>query len=326
MTPASVGRRRSGPWPIRILLFVLLNVALLSALNTLPVNSKVYLRNVLFSDIVTDSEITTEAALEARLARGFRRDAGSPQDYDPYLNAATVAALLQLKASGAGAQQLAQEIGVRIGPASRRSTCGLEKYADLHRAVEAGLGCCSDYAKIWLSYANRIGLPAREVQYFRHAGVEYLDAQLGQWIWFDALYRKSIARADGRPMNQFQARAAAGREPVTMVDHPPGVPRDALMDDLYAPFNLSALFYPQGNNLLEIHRFERPLAALRLSKSMRQLAGHLLGVRRDYLLYTSESYAFYFRLIKLLFVACVAGVLLLEAWLIRRLTTPRARG
>src|SRR5689334_1874453 len=92
----------------------MVNVLTIWVLSTISGNTQVYLRNLLFSEIVSDSGITSEAALDAHMAANFKTDSQLPTSQVSYFNEATMSKLRALKDAGASADKMAKAVGSAI--------------------------------------------------------------------------------------------------------------------------------------------------------------------------------------------------------------------
>jgi hypothetical protein len=129
---------------------VLLDVAVVVALAGLNTDYKVYLRNILFSDIRSDAELPTPEALNLRLSQGFKKEADAAS-FLPYLNADKARSLAVLRDTpGTSDRALARAIADQLGDLSDGKICGLDSLGKVVFDTEKGLGCCSDYSKAWL--------------------------------------------------------------------------------------------------------------------------------------------------------------------------------
>jgi hypothetical protein len=65
------------------------------------------------------------------------------------------------------------------------------------KIFEAGLGCCSDYAKSAVTILASIGIKSREINNNRHTSIEYFNSHTNSWVWIDTSYRLYSINEEG---------------------------------------------------------------------------------------------------------------------------------
>ena len=217
-------------------------------------------------------------------------------------------------------------IVARLGDPKESQICGVESLGKVVFDTDTGQGCCSDFSKAWLFYANHLGLPAREVNNLGHTTVEYWDAALRKWAWLDPFMRMEMTDADGLPLNQFEIRRMSLVETVRFVRLPgaqAGFEPRAYAG--YHPSQYAAISWRRGVNFLEVEAWDTRLRALGLPKSLRQLALLTTGVQPRWLVLTTNALAFYMTLLQGLFLAVLGFFAVVDAWLVFRLAVWAAR-
>jgi len=163
------------------------------------------------------------------LARGIVEtlDSDGPQDEGPLsplaylaptplttpsaeLRAFAQAALGTAGATAEGAEQLARAVAasVRYQPGSS------DVRDEALTAFKRGSGVCQDHAHVYLAAARAVGLPARYVSGYLHAG-ELGDAASHAWVdvWLgERLGWRSIDVTHARPAVRLYCRLAVGRD------------------------------------------------------------------------------------------------------------------
>ena len=290
---------------------------LLASTNT---DQKVYIRNLVFSDFVADSRAAAQDRVNALIADGFKTDT-SAAAYLPYLNPRFQQELTRLqKDQQLKGRALALAIAARLGDPKNSQICGVESLGRVVFDTDSGQGCCSDFSKAWLFYANHLGLPAREVNNLGHTTVEYWDAALRKWVWLDPFMRMEMTDAEGLPLNQFEIRRMSLAETVRFVRLPgaqAGFEPRAYAG--YHPSQYAAISWRRGVNFLEVEAWDTRLRALGLPKSLRQLALLTTGVQPRWLVLTTNALAFYLTLLQGLFLSVVGFFVALDGWLLFRL-------
>ncbi len=322
---SSMSRFIKNQWRV---LFILglqaLFILLLTSTNT---DQKVYIRNLVFSDFVADSKATAEDQVNALIANGFKTDAAAAA-YLPYLNPSFQQELTRLqKDQQLKGRALALAIVARLGDPKESQICGVESLGKVVFDTDTGQGCCSDFSKAWLFYANHLGLPAREVNNLGHTTVEYWDAALRKWVWLDPFMRMEMTDANGLPLNQFEIRRMSLVETVRFVRLPgaqTGFEPRAYAG--YHPSQYAAISWRRGVNFLEVEAWDTRLRALGLPKSLRQLALLTTGVQPRWLVLTTNALAFYMTLLQGLFLAVLGFFVVLDAWLVVRVAVWVRRG
>lgn len=279
---------------------VTVNALALWLLSMLSGNTQVYLRNLLFSEIVSDSDIPSEVALDARLMTGFKTDRRTPGPQESYVNEDKLRKLRALQASASPTDKLAVAVAAAIGPSPTGIYCGKHPTYALVQGVEVGQGCCSDYSKAFLVYASHLGIKAREVYVLSHATVEYFNPEQGRWIWFDPYFGTQITDQDGKLLSLYQIRMASRFQDLRLLDHPPSINSIPAFQGFrgYDTRHYDVLLYKQGNNFFELEELHRRVQGLHLPKSILQLGAYFLDIQPGYLMLTTEGMATYMRTLK----------------------------
>ncbi|WP_146100106.1 hypothetical protein [Limnohabitans sp. TS-CS-82] len=261
-------------------------------LMSLGISQQVYLRDLMFSEIVSDHQ---RINVNEWLARGFKRDKQTDL-YAGYVHPNSLEMLEKLPKDSDRALALA--IVDVIGHADG-SVCGLETLGATVFDTRRGKGCCSDYSKSWLFYANYLGLTAREVSLFNHTTVEYWDRQSGRWQWLDPYNRAEMVDAQGQAMSLLSVRNADFGSGVSIKLLPLA---DAKFDpDQYAGYSrtqMGTMLWRRGTNFLEVEAWDRRLQAWGLPKKVRQLVTLVSGVQPGWLMLTTHADHFYYKLLR----------------------------
>ena len=188
-------------------LWLVVNGLSLQWLFNLGISPRVYMRDLLFSEILMDMRLKNEEEINQQLNTGFKTDS-STQAYVDYLHPETLRTLSAHKGDDRSlALAIAEVLGTPDG-----SVCGLETLGQTVFDTRCGKGCCSDYSKSFLFYANYPGLQAREVSLFNHTTVEYLNRATGQWQWLDPFNRVEIIDATGHALSLYKMRQTSAFE------------------------------------------------------------------------------------------------------------------
>jgi len=293
-----------------------LQVVLLVTLMQLQTEHKVYLRNVMFSEFVADSQATGPAAVERMLAKGFRVDA-APAAYRPYLNPRFERELAELKAQPTTADRdLAFGIATRLGDPRESRICGVESLGKVVFDTDSGQGCCSDFSKAWLFYANYLGLRAREVNNIGHTTVEYFDRQRGKWVWLDPFNKVKFVDEGEVPLSQREIRAMSLFD-VAQVRRLPGSHADFDPRGYvgYQPREYAVVSWRRGVNFLEVEAWDARLRDWGLPKSLRQLVLLSTGIQPGWLVLATDPMAFYLRLLQGMLYAVLAFFVAEDVWI-----------
>lgn len=285
---------------LRCLTMILaINLALVLCLFNFSANNRIYARNLLFSKIYADSEITKESELDEHIFQGFKQDE-VPDNYLPFLNIEK-AKRLKSMASRAGFAdvELAEEIGRSLGDLTDSKVCGIESLGRVVFDVERGLGCCSDISKAWIFYAVYAGLKVREVSLFNHTTVEFFDRQLGQWIWLDPMNRVKFNSSAGAPLSQYKIRQGNFFEPrIVKKIGPEGKIFHTHTYIGYQPTQYSAVMWSKSINFLELEKWHARLSMLGMSKSARQFILLSTGIHPGWLMLATDPIASYLKALK----------------------------
>jgi hypothetical protein len=284
------------PRSFQLLAFIVATNALsFWLLSALSGNNQVYLRNLLFSEIVSDARIANEKSLDAHLMAHFKTDDKTPSPQESYINEAKLTALRQLQHAGTPTDKMAVALAATIGPSPDGSYCGKHPTYALVQGVEHGQGCCSDYSKAFLVYASHLGIRVREVYVLSHATVEYFNPEQQRWIWFDPYFSTQVTDQNGRLLSLYDIRMASRFQELRLIDHPPSVNTIPAFVGFrgYDTRHYDVLLYKKGNNFFELEELHRRLKWLRLPKSVLQLSSYFLGAQPGYLMLTTEGMAVY---------------------------------
>lgn len=285
------------PRSFLILAFIcLVNALAFWLLYSLSGNTQVYLRNLLFSEIVSDAEASDEASLNARLKRHFHTD-DSPPSADSYINEEKLSYLRRTQQSGANTNGLVKAISATIGPSPDGTYCGKHPLYELVRGVEHGQGCCSDYSKAFLVYSRHLGIQVREVYVLSHATVEYFNPEQGRWIWFDPYFNTQVTDQSGNLLSLYQIRMASRFQELKLLDHPPNIVTIPAFAGFrgYDTRHYDVLLYKKGNNFFELEQLHKRLSWLHLPKSVLQSSLFVAGIQPGFLMLTTEGMAVYMR-------------------------------
>ncbi len=275
-----------------ILMFVLSNGALIYGLSSLPTTQQVYLRNLMFSDIFSDLNLED---FNEVLLQGFKRDT----DISQYINFINPSSFQKLKEKPYPSdRELAWAIVGVIGRPDG-SVCGLETLGKTVYETLRGKGCCSDYSKAWLFYANLLGMRAREVSTFNHTTVEYLNRATGQWQWLDPFNQTEFRDIKGRVLSILEVRNSRYDEEL-LVNRP--FESDFFFDANgylgYSRAQMGVVFWRRGVNFLELETLDAQLRHWGLPKSVRQFLALVAGVQPRWLMVVTEADYFYYKLLK----------------------------
>lgn len=281
--------------PLLLTFIVGVNALTFWLLSTLSGNTQVYLRNLLFSEIVSDSVINNEDRLDAHLMAQFKTDASQPTPQKSYINEAKLAHLMQLQRAGASTDRMAIAVAAAIGPSPDGSYCGKHPLYDLVQGVERGEGCCSDYSKAFLVYGSRLGIKVREVYVLSHSTVEYFNPEQRRWIWFDPYFSTQVTDKNGGLLSLYQIRMASRFQELRLLDHPTSVMSIPAFEGFrgYDTRHYDVVLYKKSNNFFELEALHRRLQWLRPPKSVLQLGSYLLDIQPGYLMLTTEGMAVY---------------------------------
>lgn len=279
---------------------LLLNALVLLLLLGLGNDGKVYMRNILFSQIYTEKDLPAETAIDDKIQSYFKRDQ-SPADYIHYINQDKLKDLIKTKDDPkADDRDLAVAIIQSLGNMSDGKICGLESLNKIVFDTERGMGCCSDYSKAWMFYAIYLGMNVREVNSLNHTTVEYQDRRTGRWHWIDPFNRVEIVQANSQVMSLFEIRSATLFDQLQYNRVAKGNAEfDVENYEGYAPSQLSVLMWRLGTNFLGIDRWDSRLRKLGLPKSIRQTILLVTGVQPHWMILTTNALAAKFRALQL---------------------------
>jgi hypothetical protein len=280
---------------------IILQTSLLGFLIAGPSDWRVYIRNVMFSHIYSDKDLSDEVALNKAVASRFVRD--TVQDnYLPFLNAKAVQELKNyIEEFRPTDRDLAISIIQHLGNQTQSQICGIDSLGKIVHDTDRGIGCCSDFSKAWIFYALYFGMQVREVSAPNHTTVEYFDRHTKSWFWLDPFNRIEIVNESGQPYNHYQLRrqslfdyAKFNRLDGAEKTFSPNVYHG------YAPSQLALVSWRLGVNFLYIERWDERLRYLGMPKSLRQLILLTIGIQPGWLILTTDAVAFYLKTLQLL--------------------------
>jgi hypothetical protein len=258
------------------------------------ISQRVFLRDLFFSEILTDVYLRNETEINQKLSDSFKKDE-STQGYVDYLHTESLRSLSFQKGDDRSiAIAITDVLGTPDG-----SVCGLETLGKTVFDTRRGKGCCSDFSKSFLFYANYLGLQAREVSLFNHTTVEYLNRSNGRWQWLDPFYRVEIIDAAGHPLSLFQIRQTPTFEALTYRKIGTSLSSfDVVNYAGYAPAQMGTILWRRGTNFLEVDTWDRTMQGWGFSKSLRQTVMLAAGVQPHWLMVTTHSDTFYYKTLR----------------------------
>lgn len=274
---------------------------------------KVYLRNLIFSEIYDDRDFPGLRTLERFLSGRIKYDkagdlaaaSNSPAEYQALLNrartsvnsqavrevCAQVSAKYSMKLSHDDC--LAIRIAFAISDKFMGVRCGLdESLSKRFLLIQKGVGCCSDFNEAFAIQASILGLKTREVNNHVHTTSEYYDRSVKRWKWIGTSYRTLIIDNKGQIMGAYAIRASNPWDRVVIVDIPP-YDSQGFSTDRYAGHSSaknSLQFWNLNANPAYVYSRERWLLQLGFPREIVQVFSLLTGVRLGYL-YLASPYA-----------------------------------
>lgn len=330
MSPFRLELRRKNPSGLLVAALLLFNglaLALVLTAGRYPIS--LYVRNALFSEVVDDQQVTTEAALNTLLKRRIRQDPAWLRARSLFTSTELVRLDALVSASRSGdcrlpsdsaltvlspADCLARALAKDVSPYMMGGKCGLDGSLRARiGSVRQGIGCCSDYNEAFLLRAQATGLQAREVHNMGHTTAEYFEPQRQRWHWLDTSNRVQVANKEGQLLSAYRIRVRFPWRSLRLIKLPP-TSRDpkANFDQFegYLNSSNSILYWSKGQNILQIEAFEAPLRRIGLPKELVQASSLGLGVRLGWLVLASPEAAFRFRMSSWLLKAGLVGFVL----------------
>ena len=305
---------------IYFLIIILLNLITLLFIINIKNKHQIYLRNLMFSEIIADSTISNDNELNSLIAKGFKTE--NRENFINYLNQNTMNELSLLKNQYKGNDSdkfLAVSILKYLGDNPTGQICGVPSLGKVVFDVEKGIGCCSDYSKAWIFYAVFLGMKVREVNSLNHTTVEFYDGKLKKWVWIDPFNRAQFSLKN-ELLNQYEARKTTLFEKLIIIN----LNEKKLNIDLesYEGYNtsqLSTLLWKKGNNFIEVEEWDYRLRTFKLPKPIRQLILMTTGVSPGWLMLTNDSLASYLRILKTSIYLLIAIYSLVNLYLISKI-------
>jgi len=305
---------------IYFLIIILLNLITLLFIINIKNKHQIYLRNLMFSEIIADSTISNDNELNSLIAKGFKTE--NRENFINYLNQNTMNELSLLKNQYKGNDSdkfLAVSILKYLGDNPTGQICGVPSLGKVVFDVEKGIGCCSDYSKAWIFYAVFLGMKVREVNSLNHTTVEFYDGKLKKWVWLDPFNRAQFSLKN-ELLNQYEARKTTLFEKLIIIN----LNEKKLNIDLesYEGYNtsqLSTLLWKKGNNFIEVEEWDYRLRTFKLPKPIRQLILMTTGVSPGWLMLTNDSLASYLRILKASIYLLIAIYSLVNLYLISKI-------
>ena len=304
---------------IFISLFLIFNLFALIQILNLKNKHQIYLRNLMFSEIIADSTLTNERELDIIINKKINKN---KENLLPYLDQTTVNELNFAKNQYKGSDSdrfLAISILKYLGENPSGLICGLPSLGKVVFDVKKGQGCCSDYSKAWMFYAIYLGLQVREVNSLNHTTVEFYDSNLKKWVWLDP-YNRIQFSMNNELLNQYEARKATLFDKVTIINFN----NDKSNQDLenYEGYNtsqLALLLWRKGTNFIEVEKWDAKLRKLKLSKPIRQLIVLTTGISSGWIILTNDALASYLRILKLAIYLLITTYVLINLFLISKI-------
>ncbi len=328
-----------------LLLFNALGVGVLLFAARYP--TSLYVRNALFSQVLDDSQVPTEQAVNIAIDNQFQRDPPQLNPRDLFsqaalarldgFTAASQAATCRLASDHPRSQLtpadcLARKLTEDVSPYLMGGKCGLDGSLRARIGmVRNGVGCCSDYNEAFLLRAKAVGLEAREVHNMGHTMAEYYDPAMSRWKWIDTSNRVQMSNSEGELINSWQRRSRLPWRGLQFVDLPPHYSNISVREfPGFQSDNNGIIFWTRGSNFQQQEAFEAHLRRIGLPRELVQIASLTVGVRPGWLVLAPQEAAFRFRLSAwllkagLLLFVLADGVLLAAAlgWRVTRNRPP----
>jgi hypothetical protein len=297
---------------------LLLNLIVLTLVISLRNDFKVYIRNILFSSIHSDQESNwlehVNSTLQSDCAKGLVK-----LDYSKILNSELVEDINTKKCyQHFTDRDIALTIVKNLGnPRSvRRNICGQYSFEELIKETRIGNGCCSDFSKVFILYAEYFCLQSREVSNLGHTAVEYWDSSTKKWLWLDPYNRVEIRDSKGSPIGVLEFREKMALEKYSFEPIFDDSRLSAPSNDLsYQPSQFSVLIWPRGNDYLTPQGRGSGILAKIIPKEIRQFVRLLSGVHPGYLIVANDAISFYLICFKVLiwgviWMVCIANLVL----------------
>ncbi|WP_108647134.1 hypothetical protein [Polynucleobacter rarus] len=302
---------------IYFLIIILLNSITLLLIVNLKNKHQIYLRNLMFSEIIADSTISNENDLNSLITKNFKTE--NKENFIKYMNPKAMDDLSLIKNQYKGNDSdkfLAVSILKYLGDNPSGQICGVPSLGKVVFDVEKGIGCCSDYSKAWIFYAVFFELKVREVNSLNHTTVEFYDGKLKKWVWLDPFNRAQFS-LNNELLNQYEARKTTLFEQLNIIN----LNEKRLNIDLenYEGYNtsqLSTLLWKKGINFIEVEEWDSRLRNFMLPKPIRQLILIITGVSPGWLMLTNDSLASYLRILKAAIYLLIAIYSLVNLYLI----------
>jgi len=305
---------------IYLLLIILLNSIVLLVVINIKNKHQIYLRNLMFSEIIADSTISNERELDTIIDQKLKTE--NKENLLSYLDQTAVKELSLLKNQYKGTDAdrfLAISILQYLGENPTGKICGGPSLGKVVFDVEKGMGCCSDYSKAWMFYALYFSLEVREVNSLNHTTVEFYDKNLKKWVWLDPFNRAQFSM-NNVLLNQYEARKATLFDKVTIIN----LNKEKLDVDLenYEGYNtsqLSLLLWRKGNNFIEVEDWDTKLRNLKIPKPIRQFIFLTTGVSPGWIMLANDALASYMRILKLAIYLLITTYFLVNLFLISKI-------
>lgn len=305
---------------IYIFIVIVLNSMCLFIAVNIKNKHQIYLRNLIFSEIIADSLILNEKQLNTYLDKKVKTE--NKENLLPYLDQTAVKELNFLKNQYKGNDSdsfLAISILQYLGENPTGKICGVASLGNVVFDVEKGIGCCSDYSKAWMFYALYLGLKVREVNSLNHTTVEFYDSNLKKWVWLDPFNRAQFSM-NNEMINQYEARKATLFDKVTIINlNKHKQDTDLENYDGYNTSQLSLLLWRNGTNFNEIEKWDTKLRELKIPKPIRQLIVLTTGVSSGWIMLANDALASYLRILKLAVYSIMIIYFLVNLFLIYKI-------
>jgi hypothetical protein len=305
---------------IYLLLIILLNSIVLLVVINIKNKHQIYLRNLMFSEIIADSTISNERELDIIIDKKLKTE--NKENLLSYLDQTAVKELSLLKNQYKGTDAdrfLAISILKYLGENPTGKICGVPSLGKVVFDVEKGIGCCSDYTKAWMFYALYFGIQVREVNSLNHTTVEFYDSNLKKWIWLDPFNRAQFSM-NNVLLNQYEARKATLFDKVTIINLNKEK-LDVVLENYegYNTSQLSLLLWRKGNNFIEVENWDAKLRDIKIPKPLRQLFVLTTGVSPGWIMLANDALASYLRILKLAIYLLMTTYFLINLFLLSRI-------
>ena len=246
----------------KIIKFLFLNFSIAFLLFALNDNIKIFIKYLIFGEIISSEEIEDQNFLDFKIESKFNKSV--PPNLILFDNVSLGKINQSIKkcevykknpTNNFTEYDCKAQILSKISVPSFTNKC-LNTYAlrDRINLVRSGKSCCSDAVESFILHSNAIGLRTRELHTKTHSFAEYFDSNQNKWKLIDIYYKKLFLDKNKNILSSFAVFNKVNTSQISTYSYSE---KDYKYDFEYFMPRTSDSFlaYKLGNDILPVYNF-----------------------------------------------------------------------